>query len=105
MTGSGSCACANTKETLDDKQTICIARLYQGINTIKTIRELLGATDPKKAKYSSIRRFYALDIRKNAVHASDSPKSVIRERRIIGFNKDKKTCDIKQIINRYVKKG
>jgi nucleoside diphosphate kinase len=105
MTGTEPSTFASTKETSDGKHTICIAILYRGINTIKTIRELLGATDPRKAKYSSIRRVYALDIRKNAVHASDSAKSVIRERKIIGFNKDEKTCDIKQIINRYVKKS
>jgi nucleoside diphosphate kinase len=103
MTGRTPSAFAETKKTIDGKQTICIAILYQGINTIKTIRELLGATDPKKAKYSSIRRFYGLDILRNAVHASDSPASVIRERKIIGFNKEKKTCDINQIINRYIK--
>ncbi|GAX60289.1 nucleoside diphosphate kinase [Candidatus Scalindua japonica] len=105
MTGSEPSPFAETKKTSDGKHTICIAILYQGINTIKTIRELLGATDPRKAKYSSIRRFYALDIRKNAVHASDSTNSVIRERKIIGFNKETKTCDIKQIINRYIKKS
>jgi len=103
MTGSAPSAFTETKMTGDGKHTICLALLYQGINTIKTIRELLGATDPKKAKYSSIRRFYGLDILRNAVHASDSPKSVIRERKIIGFNKEKKTCDINQIINRYIK--
>ena len=103
MTGRTPSAFAETKKTIDGKQTICIAILYQGINTIKTIRELLGATDPKKAKYSSIRRFYGLDILRNAVHASDSPASVIRERKIIGFNKEKKTCDINQIVNRYIK--
>ncbi|MEK6764689.1 MAG: nucleoside-diphosphate kinase [Planctomycetota bacterium] len=103
MTGREPSAFAETKKTEDGKHTICLAILYQGINTIKTIRELLGATDPKKAKYSSIRRFYGLDILRNAVHASDSPESVIRERKIIGLNKDEKTCDIKQIINRYLK--
>ncbi len=103
MTGSAPSAFAETKKTFDGKHTICLAILYQGINAIKTIRELLGATDPKKAKYSSIRRFYGLDILRNAVHASDSPASVIRERKIIGFNKEKKTCDIQQIINRYIK--
>jgi nucleoside diphosphate kinase len=105
MTGSAPSAFAETKKTGDGKHTICLALLYQGINTIKTIRELLGATDPKKARYSSIRRFYGLDILRNAVHASDSPASVIRERKIIGFNKDKTTCDINQIINRYIKKS
>jgi len=82
--------------------TVCLALLYQGINSISKIRDLLGATDPKKAKYSSIRRFYGLDILRNAVHASDSVKSAKRERKIIGLQKDEKTCDIKQTIERYV---
>jgi len=103
MTGTAPSTFAETKKTGSGKHTICLAILYQGINTIKTIRDLLGATDPKKAKYSSIRRFYGLDILRNAVHASDSPESVIRERKIIGLYKDENTCDIKQIINRYLK--
>lgn len=85
--------------------TVCLALLYQGINAISKIRELLGATDPKKAKYSSIRRFYGLDILRNAVHASDSVKSATRERKIIGLQKDEKTCDIKQTIERYLGKS
>ncbi|MFQ5964260.1 MAG: nucleoside-diphosphate kinase [Candidatus Scalinduaceae bacterium] len=103
MTGRAPSAFAETKKTEDGKNTICLAILYQGINIIKTIRELLGATDPKKARYSSIRRFYGLDILRNAVHASDSTKSATRERKIIGLDKDEKTCDVKQIINRYIK--
>lgn len=103
MTGSAPSAFSETRKTVTGKHTICLAILYQGIDAIKTIRELLGATDPKKAKYSSIRRFYGLDILRNAVHASDSPESVKRERKIIGLIKDDKTCDIRQIINRYIK--
>jgi hypothetical protein len=103
MTGSEPSAFADARKTKEGKHTICLALLYQGINTIKTIREILGATDPKKAKYSSIRRFYGLDILRNAAHASDSPASVKRERKIIGFCKDEKTCDIKKIINKYIK--
>lgn len=104
MTGSEPSTFSDTKKTTDGKHTICLALLYQGIDTIKTIRELLGATDPKKAKYSSIRRFYGLDILRNAVHASDSSESVTRERKIIGFSKNEKICDIRQIINRYLNK-
>jgi nucleoside diphosphate kinase len=103
MTGNEPSVFADTRKTREGKNTICLALLYQGINTIKTIREILGATDPKKAKYSSIRRFYGLDILRNAAHASDSTENVKRERKIIGFLKDEKTCDIKRIIKQYIK--
>jgi nucleoside diphosphate kinase len=105
MTGCAPSTFAETKKTIAGKNTICLALLYRGINTIKAIRELLGATDPKKAKYSSIRRFYGLDILRNAVHASDSIENVKREREIIGFCKEENTCDIKRIIKRYIKEN
>lgn len=103
MTGNEPSAFADTRKTRDGKNTICLALLYQGISAIETIREILGATDPKKAKYSSIRRFYGLDILRNAAHASDSPENVKREREIIGFLKENKTCDIKKIIRQYIR--
>jgi nucleoside diphosphate kinase len=101
MTGSDGSVSGDKKE----KKTICLALLYQGINTISKIRELLGVTDPKKADRSSIRRFYGVDILRNAVHASDSIKNAERERKIIGLWKDGKTCDVKEIIERYIKES
>ncbi len=103
MTGNEPSAFADARKTKEGKHTICLALLYQGINTIKTIREILGATDPKKAKYSSIRRFYGLDILRNAAHASGSTASVKRETKIIRFCKGEKTCDVKSTINKYIK--
>lgn len=41
-------------------------------NAIEKLREIVGATDPKKAKRSTIRRDLASDVTRNAVHASDS---------------------------------
>ena len=35
-------------------------------------RELMGATDPKKALEGTIRKQYGLSIDKNSVHGSDS---------------------------------
>lgn len=102
MTGHGPSAFIDTEKTKEGKRTICLALLYQGINTISTIREVLGATDPKKADRSSIRRFYGLDILRNAVHASDSIENAERERRIIGLWKEEKTCDIKEVIEEYI---
>ena len=101
MTGSDGSISGDKQE----KKTICLAILYQGINTISKIRELLGVTDPKKADRSSIRRFYGADILRNAVHASDSIKNAERERKIIGLWKDGKSCDVKEIIESYIKES
>ena len=43
-----------------------------GHGSIERWRELMGATDPAKAKYNTIRREYATSIEKNVVHGSDS---------------------------------
>ncbi len=58
----------------------------------------MGATDPRKADLSSIRKFYGLDILRNAVHASDSVENAERERKIIGLWNEEDTCDIKELI-------
>jgi nucleoside-diphosphate kinase len=41
-------------------------------SAVKDLRELIGATDPKKAKRGTIRRDLALNTTENSVHASDS---------------------------------
>jgi len=43
-----------------------------GHGSIERWRDLMGATDPAKAKYNTIRREYATSIEKNVVHGSDS---------------------------------
>jgi len=43
-----------------------------GHDSIERWRDLMGATDPAKAKYNTIRREYATSIEKNVVHGSDS---------------------------------
>ncbi|HVP35694.1 MAG TPA: nucleoside-diphosphate kinase [Terriglobales bacterium] len=39
---------------------------------VEKLRELIGATDPKKAQKGTIRSDFGLDICHNSVHASDS---------------------------------
>ena len=41
-------------------------------NAIAANRELMGATDPKKANEGTIRKKYGISIDKNSVHGSDS---------------------------------
>lgn len=48
-------------------------------NAIKHWRELMGATDPKKASEGTIRKKFAENIERNAVHGSDSPETAAIE--------------------------
>lgn len=54
-------------------------QVLEGENAIMKNRELMGATDPKKAAKGTIRADFAQSIDANAVHGSDSPKSAAVE--------------------------
>ncbi|MGA4643161.1 nucleoside-diphosphate kinase [Limisphaera sp. 4302-co] len=57
----------------------CIALVYEGVNAIAKIRDVLGPTDPAKAPPGSIRREFGSNVMVNAAHASDSPQNAARE--------------------------
>ena len=57
----------------------CIALVYEGVNAVSKIRDVLGPTDPSKAPPGSIRREFGSTIMVNAAHASDSPENARRE--------------------------
>ena len=52
-------------------------------NAVPLLRELVGATDPEKARLGTIRYMYGTDLQHNAVHASDSPESAEKELAIV----------------------
>jgi nucleoside-diphosphate kinase len=52
-----------------------IVMILDGENAIQKNRDLMGATDPQKAKDGTIRKIYGISIDKNSVHGSDSPKN------------------------------
>ena len=56
-----------------------VVQVLAGDNAIALNRELMGATDPKKAEMGTIRADFAQSIDANAVHGSDSPESANRE--------------------------
>lgn len=64
-----------------------IILILRGIFVISKVRILIGNTNYKLAESGSIRYLFASSITENAVHASDSYKSFLRERKII-FNFD-----------------
>lgn len=51
----------------------------RGENAIAVNRDLMGATDPKKAAPGTIRADFADSIDANAVHGSDSPETAAAE--------------------------
>ena len=54
-------------------------QVLEGENAIMKNRELMGATDPKKAAKGTIRADFAQSIDANAVHGSDSPATAAVE--------------------------
>tara|TARA_B100000941_G_scaffold144666_1_gene102690 strand:+ start:67 stop:477 length:411 start_codon:yes stop_codon:yes gene_type:complete len=53
--------------------------ILEGENAVLKNRELMGATDPKKADENTIRKLYGISIDKNSVHGSDSFENAKKE--------------------------
>ena len=53
--------------------------VLEGEGAISKTRELMGATDPAKAKEGTLRRQYAGNIERNIVHGSDGPETAATE--------------------------
>ena len=56
-----------------------IAQVLEGENAIARHREIMGATDPKKAAPGTIRADLATSIEANVVHGSDAADTAARE--------------------------
>ena len=56
-----------------------IVQVLEGENAVQRNRDLMGATDPKKAAPGTIRADLALSIEQNVVHGSDAADTAARE--------------------------
>ena len=56
-----------------------VAMILEGKNAVLFNRQLMGATDPKKAEDKTIRKLYGISIDKNSVHGSDSIENAKKE--------------------------
>jgi nucleoside-diphosphate kinase len=52
-----------------------VVLVLEGKDAVKKHRDLMGATDPKKAEAGTIRAVHGASIEANAVHGSDSPEN------------------------------
>ena len=56
-----------------------VVQVLEGDNAIAKNREIMGATDPKKAAPGTIRADLAESIERNTVHGSDAPATAAQE--------------------------
>lgn len=56
-----------------------MVQVLEGESAIQKNRDLMGATDPRKAEKGTIRADFAQSIDANAVHGSDSPQTALTE--------------------------
>lgn len=67
-----------------------MVQVLEGENAISRYRELMGKTNPEEAAAGTLRADYAVSMRLNSVHGSDSPESA--EREIAFFFPDAEIC-------------
>ena len=94
MSGHAPSECATEKELKQPGTEKCVALIYEGVNAVRKIRDVLGPTDPSKAPPGSIRREFGSTIMVNAAHASDSVESAQREFKIVDVGEN----NFKQVI-------
>ena len=59
-----------------------VAMIFESPRAIEAARQIIGGTDGVTAAPGSIRGDYALEVRRNLVHGSDSAESAAREIKI-----------------------
>jgi len=60
-------------------QTPIIAMVWEGLDSIDTIRKLVGVTKGREAEGGSVRGDFAMSQSNNLIHASDSVESATKE--------------------------
>ena len=68
-------------------QTPIVAMVWEGLDSIDTIRKLVGVTKGREAEGGSIRGDFAMSMSNNLIHASDAVESAQRERDLM-FRKE-----------------
>jgi nucleoside diphosphate kinase len=94
MAGHAPSECTDEKELNRPGTEKCVALIYEGVQAVRKIRDVLGPTDPSKAPPGSIRREFGSTIMVNAAHASDSAENAQREFKIVKVGEN----NFKQVI-------
>ncbi len=60
-----------------------VAAILEGEDAVNRVRQIVGATDPNEAAPGTIRKIYGTSKGENAIHASDSWESYLKESAIL----------------------
>jgi nucleoside-diphosphate kinase len=76
-------------------QTPIIAMVWEGLDSVDTIRKMVGVTKGREAEAGSIRGDFAMSMSNNLIHASDSVENaekeiglLFKENEIFGYSSD-----------------
>lgn len=56
-----------------------VVMVLESENAVEKLRKLMGATDPAKADAGTLRKLFATNIERNAIHGSDAPETAANE--------------------------
>ena len=59
----------------------CMPMILERADAVAELRKVIGATDPAEAAAGTVRKLYAENKGRNAIHASDSDENATREAR------------------------
>lgn len=80
-----------------------MAMVVEGLEVIRVVRDILGATSGLKAAAGTIRGDYSSSRQMNLVHASDGPEAAARE--IVLYFKDSEICGYEPTLTPWLKAG
>ncbi len=100
MSGRTPSECASNEDRRKPGTEKCVALVYEGVNAVRKIRDVLGPTDPSKAPPGSLRREFGSNITVNAAHASDSVENAKREFAIVNFGENNFRQAVEEIYGR-----
>ncbi|MBW3597441.1 MAG: nucleoside-diphosphate kinase [Planctomycetes bacterium] len=78
-----------------------LAMVVEGLEAIRVVREMLGATSGLKAAAGTIRGDYSSSRQMNLVHASDGPEAAARE--IPLYFRDEEICSYEPTLTPWMK--
>ncbi len=78
-----------------------VAAVLEGLDAIRVVREMLGATNGLNAAPGTIRGDFSSSQQMNLVHGSDSPESATRE--IALYFNDDEMCEFEPTITKWMR--
>ena len=81
-------------------QTPVVAMILEGLDSIESVRKIVGSTNPREADAGTIRADLSMNVPSNIVHASDSEEAA--EKEVKRFFTEDEIFNYEKITDRYI---